>query len=286
MTWDDAPETFLDCHVAWNGLSTLLSKPIWRDGPMTNHRSALTVIGDHLAQLGRSKEGRRALQRFAAAGLCMEGADDVPTLFGQCARRPARRIQVLETLLSLAPNDETAALSAVLLLRPVLQRMARLLAGRPFDPEEAEAELVAVALAILTQGGAGRRGPKGVQAVIDATWTEARRTAGLRRQGDAALVPWSEALDSPEAALDPAELHCGLLAEAVAQGVLRAEQAWVIVETRVNERPLSEVARALARPYDAVRMERQRAEAALRDVARSGGYVVDGFPSGSSGVGG
>ena len=48
----------------------------------------------------------------------------------------------------------------------------------------------------------------------------------------------------------------------------------LIVRTRVEGEPLAEVAQALGRPYDAVRMERRRAEAALRTFARR--YVSEG----------
>jgi DNA-directed RNA polymerase specialized sigma24 family protein len=43
----------------------------------------------------------------------------------------------------------------------------------------------------------------------------------------------------------------------------------------MEERPLTEIARALGRPYDAVRKERRRAERALRTFAL--GYVSEGW---------
>ena len=42
----------------------------------------------------------------------------------------------------------------------------------------------------------------------------------------------------------------------------------LIARTRIEGVPLVEVAQALGRPYDAVRMERRRAEAALRTFVR------------------
>ena len=88
---------------------------------------------------------------------------------------------------------------------------------------------------------------------------------------------------------DPLERWPGLLAAAVARGVLTPRQVVLIAQTRMEGRPLSEVAAALGRPYDAVRMERGRAEAALRQFAlelrRPGGVVVRRPDVGSSASG-
>ena len=60
----------------------------------------------------------------------------------------------------------------------------------------------------------------------------------------------------------------GLLDAAVAAGVINANQALVVAQTRIEGRGLAEVARQLGRPYDAVQKERRRAEHALRTFAR------------------
>jgi IS30 family transposase len=52
-------------------------------------------------------------------------------------------------------------------------------------------------------------------------------------------------------------------------GVLSNEEAVLIARTRVEGESLRCLARDLGRPYDAVRMERRRAEAALRSYASS-----------------
>ncbi len=59
-----------------------------------------------------------------------------------------------------------------------------------------------------------------------------------------------------------------LLAAAVAAGVLTPRHVVLIARTRIVGVRLAEVAQALGRPYDAVRMERGRAEAALRTFVR------------------
>ena len=76
--------------------------------------------------------------------------------------------------------------------------------------------------------------------------------------------------DAPGPEVDPLERWPGLLAAAVARGA-HPEPGGGDRPTRMEGRPLTEVARALGRPYDAVRKERRRAETALRAFAL--GYV-------------
>ena len=68
---------------------------------------------------------------------------------------------------------------------------------------------------------------------------------------------------------DPLERWPGLLDAAGVAGVLSNEEAVLIARTRVEGESLRCLARDLGRPYDAVRMERRRAEAALRAYASS-----------------
>ena len=117
--------------------------------------------------------------------------------------------------------------------------------------------------------GPRRRAPSrsGTPALVNAIWTEVRRSAGLRRRGQLEIVPLDDDFDRPAPTVDPLERWPGLLAGAVARGVLTPRQVVLIAQTRMEGRPLSEVATALGRPYDAVRKERRRAEAALRQFA-------------------
>jgi DNA-directed RNA polymerase specialized sigma24 family protein len=151
-------------------------------------------------------------------------------------------------------------------MAPQLRRMARLLSGRPFDPNEAEAEMVAIAWEVLTRPRPDGAGPLSPTAALDAIWSEARRCAGLRRgQLEVVVLDDEHDIATPEA--DPFERWPGLLATAVAERVLTPRQVVLIAETRMGGRPLTEVATALHRPYDTARKERQRAEDALRDFA-------------------
>jgi hypothetical protein len=74
--------------------------------------------------------------------------------------------------------------------------------------------------------------------------------------------------------VEPLERRPGLLASAVAAGVLTPRQVVIVAQSRMEERPLAEVARTLGRPYGAVRKERLRAECALRAFALSYGWTL------------
>jgi len=249
-------------------LSRLLSKLVWRDGAMTPTRSALTLLTDHVAQLSRRREGRFALERFARAGLDLAGAVDLSGLVAQCAPSGgARRRDVFECLVPLAPSDEVAAQCAVAALRPELTRIARLLARGSLERDEAHSEMVAIGLDVVTRAKCGGWKVPEPERVINAIWTETRRSAGMRRRGLFDVVPLSEDLDVPVADPDRLERWPGLLGAAVARRVLTPRQVVLIAQTRMDGRPLVDVARDLGRPYDAVRKERQRAETALREFA-------------------
>jgi hypothetical protein len=251
-------------------LSRLVLKSVWRNGSMTTTRSPLTLLAEHVAQLSRRMEGVLALERFAGTGLDVAGAGDLTALVGQCVPPGGRlrRAEVLHTLLPLARHDEVASVCVVVTLRPELNRMARLLARVPLDHEEAESEMVAIAWDVVTKPCCSSR-PRGCspESLVDAIWTEVRRTAGMRRRSLIEIIPLAEDFDVPAPVVDPLERWPGLLAAAVAAGVLTPRQVVVIAQSRMDQRPLTEIATALGRPYDAVNKERQRAESALREFA-------------------
>ena len=58
-------------------------------------------------------------------------------------------------------------------------------------------------------------------------------------------------------------------------GVISANQAEVVAQTRIEGRGLAEVAKDLGRPYDALQKDRRRAEHALRSFARR--YDAEGL---------
>jgi DNA-directed RNA polymerase specialized sigma24 family protein len=169
-------------------------------------------------------------------------------------------------LVCVAPHDEVAALCAVVCLRPELIWMSRGLAQGPFDADDADSEVVTVAWEVVTKEHPCGCGPVRHAAVVNAIRTGVRRSAGLRR-GGIDTVPLADEFDGPASEVDRLERWPGLLAAAVARGVLTPRQVALIAQTRMEQRPLSEVAIALGRPYDAVRKERARAETALRHFA-------------------
>jgi DNA-directed RNA polymerase specialized sigma24 family protein len=191
----------------------------------------------------------------------------------ELAELPGSRRARVAVLTHRARRDERAAVSLLVLLEPELGSVWRHLVRRGAGPEEAEAQTIAVAWEVVT-GQRGHHRPSSPSALANAIWTAVRRDAGHRRCGELDVVPLPEHFDVPAPEHDPLDRWPGLLAAAVAAGVVTPEQVVIVAETRIEGRPLREVAEILGRRYDAVRMERRRTEAVLRDFARS--YVEEG----------
>ena len=273
MTRKNAEKFFLVWNGLWNRLRRGLWNPICRNGCMTSTRSPLTLLGDHMAQFMRTGAGSRAMARFSAAGLNRESAHDLSVLVSRRGRTVGRikRARIVEVLAPLAPADDVAAPCVMVTLRPELLRMTRRSIRELVDPEDSEADVVAIAWDVVIKGPDAAYEPLRHAALVNAIWTEIRRSTGLRR-GQLDTVPLAEDFDQPAPLDDPLERWPGLLASAVARGVLTPRQVVVIAQTRMDGRPLIEVATALGRTYDSLRMERARAEAALRQFALS--YVA------------
>jgi hypothetical protein len=272
VSWADVKKK----NPVWNGLWRLLRSPasylVWRDGAMTSPPSPLALLDAHLAQLSRTAVGAAALERFRRAGIETAEAADLCALVRQWDGQGggSRRAEMLEGLIDLAPEDDIAALCAVVALRPELSRMARHLARGELDPEEAQSEAIAIGWGVVvTRPERSEQGPRRVGSVVNAIWNEARRTAGLRRRGVAEVRPSGAGFDVAAAEDDPLERWPGLLAAAVARGVLTPRQVVLVAQTRMEGRPLAEVARALGRTYQAAQKDRRRAETALAVFASS-----------------
>jgi DNA-directed RNA polymerase specialized sigma24 family protein len=237
---------------------------------MTSTGSFLTHSGDHLAQFLRTRAGSRAMTRFSAAGLSPESAHDLTVLVGHRGRAIShiRRVRIVDALAPLAPSDEMAGLCTMVALRPELLRITRRSSRALVDPEDTEANVVAVAWGLVSTGPDGGCEPFRHATLVNAIWTQVRDAAGLRR-GQLETVPLDDDFDRPAQLDDPLERWPGLLAGAVARGVLTPRQVVLIAQTRMEGRSLTEVATALGRTYDSARMDRARGEAALRQFARS-----------------
>ena len=229
---------------------TGLGTAVWRDGAMTPSRSPSP-------RSTRNGEPWPLLARLARAGLGSAELDPLPTL---------RSARVL-CLSRWARCEERAALSLLGELSPELASMRRRLVRLGLDEDSAEAVMLSVAWEVVS-GQRGPRCPRSLRTLLESIWWAVRQEAGVRRL-DHDTVPLDDDLEVIAADVDRLERWPALLAAALAAGVLSARQVVIVAQSRMVERPLTEVARALGRPYDAVRMERGRAERALAAFARS-----------------
>jgi hypothetical protein len=222
---------------------------------------ALRRLAQYVRRLALTPEGTRLAARIVTRTGGKEGAD----LLAVLARRdadgaPAAR--VVEHLATEAPTEPLAALAFLQLMRRDLEVMsARLVHSGRVEALEAEADTLAAAWEVVT-----RRPPPTRWERRDVIWNEVRRVSGVRRS-PLELVALTDDFDVADVEQDPLERWPGLLAGAVTCGVLSPADVVVIAKSRMEGRPLRQVAAALGRPYNAVRKERQRAEAALRVFA-------------------
>jgi hypothetical protein len=205
------------------------------------------------------------MERIGNAGLGDQDARDLAEL-ARCD--VVQRKRLIEWLGRKLTGDETVAVVLLGVLMPELNSVARRLVrhGR-MEPQEAEAVALAAACEVVSS-----RAPGLTSHPFDVLWRAARQLSGLRRRCPVEVVALPADFDAPGPDVDPHERWPGILAAAVAAGVLTPSQAVVVAQSRVEERPLTEIAQALGRPYDAVRKERRRAETALRTFAL--GYVT------------
>ena len=238
---------------------------IWCDGAMTDVDGPFDTLAEHLRTLSRSSAASRLLERLEQSGIPLDDSSSLWTVLAPHAMSTKRQRVLVECLALWAPRDELAALALVHLLRPDLEIVAaRLSRLGHLDPYEAEGDVLGAAWEALTS----RPPPVGCER-LEAIWSTLRRSSGLRRLG---TEPLPEGFDraAPEE-LSAQERWPGLLDAAVSAGVLSCTEALLIVRTRVDGEPLRCVSADLGRPYDALRMERRRAEAALRSYVSSSG---------------
>ncbi len=230
---------------------------------MTDEHGPLDELSAHLRIVARGRSAERLLERLARSGLALEGTSDLVARLDEPGCDCRQRAVLVEGLACWAPRDELAALALLYLLRPELEAMAERVARLGnLALGEARGHVLGAAWEALT-----RRPPPGRAERLEAIWSALRRATGLRR---AVADPLPEDFDMEGSAEpSPCERWPGLLDAACSAGVLSADVALLIVRTRVEGEPLRKVAADLGRPYDALRMERRRAEAALRSYASS-----------------
>jgi DNA-directed RNA polymerase specialized sigma24 family protein len=249
MTWANALEENLPEDHLRIPMLTLVRNPLWRDVAMTSHPSLQNSSADQARW--------PLLERLTSGGL---GDDEFALLpLSRCAR--------IVWLVRLARKNEAAARSLLGFLGPELVSMRRRLVRLGTEADDAEAIVLLVAWEVV-RGRRARRCPRSERSLTEAIWRAARHDSGVRRRR-VETVPLGICSVDKADELTPLDGGRALLAAAAAADVLSPRQVAIIRQSRIDGCPLSEVARRLGRPYDAVRMERQRGEQALRDFALS-----------------
>ena len=247
-----------------NRSRNFVRNPLWRDGAMTDGHGPTDTVRAHLGSLARGPAADRLLERLARSGLVAGGPTDLVALLECRQGDRCQRAVLVECLAAWAPHDELAALALLHLLEPELDVVAARLARLGHvEPVEARGDVLGAAWEALT-----RRPPPGRPDRLEAIWSMLRQTTGLRRTRPGPL-PDGFDIEAPEDLGSP-ERWPGLLDRAGSAGFLSCEEATLIARTRIEGEPLRSVARDLGRPYDALRMQRRRAEAALRAYVSSG----------------
>ncbi len=272
MTRDDVFEKFINGHPLGTTLGTSLRNPLWRDGAMTNRRSPLHQLRDHLAVVARSPQGRELFCDLTNAGLRPAGAVDLPGVLDPDKVTSAlQRTELVEWLAQWAHDDEASAVTVLALLEPELGVIVGRLIRSGMSTNEAEGETLVAAWEVVT-GCSKAKGP----ARLETIWTKARTAAGLRRRCPVEVLPIPEGFDAADPKSDPPEGRPAVLAAAEAAGVLTPRQVAIVASTRVEGCSVPEVAKALGLAPKTVYKDRDRAEDALAAFARS----YDGSESG------
>jgi hypothetical protein len=222
--------------------------------------SPLQSLAEHVILLARNPDAVALAARIAPS---KTSRGDTPDLAALLARRdadgrPAIRIQ--ERLAKEAPENPLAALGLLSMLRGDLEVVRdRLVRSGQVSPLDAEADTLAAAWEVVTRRPPPSRWERG-----DAIWNLARRVTQARRRCSVRAESLPAGFEVAEPERDWLDRAPALLAAAVAAGVLTERDVVLIAGTRIEGWPLRELARTLGRTYDAARMERWRAEMALR----------------------
>jgi len=234
----------------------------WSPAEMNPYLTSKSLLTQDLRVRSLGSSGRSLLDRLELHGVDLLGAsraDEFAEILQ--SREPVFR-QALEEFLEWTPVDDGFLLIGLVALAPELDHAAsRLSAGNPGD--DAISELLAhatVALRWTHELRGGERVNFVLQHAFTRTRAEKRRVArhnvpacSLRASDDTASVAasWDH---HPE----------GLLAHAVEQCVMTAEEARLIDLTRVRGVTLSQLAREQGVTYAALHQRRLRAEERLR----------------------
>jgi hypothetical protein len=209
---------------------------------------------------GRSHLGREALRRWSVRHHALAGFGDLDdVLVGR--RDPDAAQAILLALARLAPGDEVAARTLLQALLPGLVRMA--LTGFREDPDAFE-HMTALAWERIRTYPQQRLGSVAANVIIDV------RKRYLADRGDGRSVPTEDVQVLVRAGMPSAEdeaLRVLSAAEVVIAGRdlgVSEEALRLVVRTRVEDRPLRELAREGGVDHSRLQCIRWRAEQKLR----------------------
>ena len=266
MTRDDAEKNFSIGNSIGTVSGNVIGNPLWRDDAMTLHNRQLQRLAHHVGLMSRTRPGRHVMARVTEAGLNPDGASDLTTLLAQGG---PGRTELLAWLARRAPGDEAITLCLLVALAPELATVCGQLVRAGVEPEDAEAETLAAAWQLVTEGPPAGSLTLSPTTLVEAVRTRTRRTFGLRRRARLEFVALDGDLEIAAPDSDPLERLPDVLGAAVAAGVLSARQEALIARSRLGGQSLPEVARAVGRSHAAVKKERKRAEESLRVFALS-----------------
>jgi hypothetical protein len=178
---------------------------------------------------------------------------------------PATQDAAWKVLVTRARNEPSWVIGTVGVAMPGLRRAAGVLArGYGGDTADVDAEILVGFLEALRTVDLERRA-----IALRLRWAAYRAGASFRRAdstpgGRHELPVWAAV---PPRLLGHPDF---VLADAVAQGVVSASEAALISDTRLDRRPLTDVAHHLQVTYDSARMRRSRAESRVVRAIRDG----------------
>ncbi len=247
---------------------------------MTHHRGPIYNLGTHLAMRSQDGECDGTLARLREAGLDPGGATSLHELASSCMGtvNRERAEQILTALVSLAVDDELAAIGALVALTRALVRLSRRLIVAGIDFRQADIDVIDAAYEQIVAANrrmATRDRPDRhlARTIIGKSWDrlrwdlEAEQRCALRRcRLDANGEPVAHPEDDP----GPSPITW-ILTEAVSEGAISSEAARIIHATRVEGRSFRSLACELHKGEAALRKCRQRSEQALVDRHQSNG---------------
>src|SRR5665213_287067 len=233
---------------------------------MTHYVGPISNLIAHVEILSLEGRGEATMKRLKAHGLDPGRATTVLELATMCTQTDERdrADAIVSALVALAPEDNLAALGALVALFHALIRLSRRLIAAGIHPEQADIDVIATAYErIMTLGDKPLRHP--ARAVISGTWDRLRTSLEAEQRCALRQRPMDTAGD-PVAPSDPDAATTGLrwtLTEAISTGVISTEAARIIEGSRSHGRSLRSLACELHKGEAAVRQTRHRAERAL-----------------------